>query len=290
MIKQIRYFQSVVRLGSFTAAADEHLISQSAISQQIKALEDSLGVPLLTRKGRSFELTSEGEYFYKKSLVIVADLDSLCGELRRMSNHVKKLGIGVPRGYSSDAFRNAVALFSAKYPDTPVEIVYGSHEELYELLQNDEIDAVLGDHSRALTDEYTVIPLAARECSIEISAANPISQLPFVEPGDLKNIPFVIIAGKTRQEAELNFYREYTGLQSDPLFTDDLENAKMLLIQGRAYMLVEGGEKYVRSGITKSLTLRRNGEPILRRYCIFLKAGSSRKTAEDFTEILRSQF
>ena len=40
MFKQIRYFQSVVQLGSFTAAAEKHYISQSAISQQIKALED----------------------------------------------------------------------------------------------------------------------------------------------------------------------------------------------------------------------------------------------------------
>ena len=47
MLKQIRYFQSVVKLGSFTEAAEEHYISQSAISQQIKALEDELGVKLL---------------------------------------------------------------------------------------------------------------------------------------------------------------------------------------------------------------------------------------------------
>ncbi|WP_294492112.1 LysR family transcriptional regulator [uncultured Ruminococcus sp.] len=75
MLKQIRYFQSVVRLGSFTAAAEEHFISQSAISQQIKALEEELGVMLLERKKRSFTLTDAGEFFYKKSLVLVVDYD-----------------------------------------------------------------------------------------------------------------------------------------------------------------------------------------------------------------------
>ncbi|MEE5993867.1 MAG: LysR family transcriptional regulator [Oscillospiraceae bacterium] len=81
MLRQVRYFQSVVRLGSFTLTAEEHFISQSAISQQIKALENELGVKLLERKKRSFTVTEAGEYFYKKSLVLVADYDNLVREL-----------------------------------------------------------------------------------------------------------------------------------------------------------------------------------------------------------------
>ena len=47
MLKQIKYFQSVVRLSSFSEAAAENYISQSAISQQVQALERELGFPLL---------------------------------------------------------------------------------------------------------------------------------------------------------------------------------------------------------------------------------------------------
>ena len=85
MLKQIRYFQSVVQLGSFTAAAGKHFISQSAISQQIKALENWLGVALLERRKRSFTLTKASKYFYKKSLVLVADCDNIIRELQRVS-------------------------------------------------------------------------------------------------------------------------------------------------------------------------------------------------------------
>lgn len=67
MLKQIRYFQSVVQLGSFTDAANEHFISQLAISQQIRALEAELGVVLLVRKKRSFTLTAAGKYFIKRA-------------------------------------------------------------------------------------------------------------------------------------------------------------------------------------------------------------------------------
>ena len=56
MLKQLKYFQSVVRLNSFSEAAEENFISQSAISQQVQTLERELGFLLLERKNRSFTL------------------------------------------------------------------------------------------------------------------------------------------------------------------------------------------------------------------------------------------
>ena len=69
MLRQLKYFQSVVRRNSFSAAAEENFISQSAVSQQIQALERELGFPLLERRNRSFALTPAGKYFYQKSLI-----------------------------------------------------------------------------------------------------------------------------------------------------------------------------------------------------------------------------
>ena len=85
MLNQVRYFQAVVRCGSFTEAAEECHISQSAISQQIKALEQELGVELLVRANRKFELTPAGEHFYKKSLILMADYDRLVQDTVRIS-------------------------------------------------------------------------------------------------------------------------------------------------------------------------------------------------------------
>ena len=57
MLKQLKYFQSVVYHRSFSKAAEECFISQSAISQQVRALEEEVGVTLLRREGRRFSLT-----------------------------------------------------------------------------------------------------------------------------------------------------------------------------------------------------------------------------------------
>lgn len=103
MLKQLRYFQSVVRNGSFSEAAEENFISQSAISQQIQALERELGVQLLERRNRSFRLTPAGEFFYQKSLVLVADYEKMCVETVKLAKGEKaKLRIGYLRCYAGD--------------------------------------------------------------------------------------------------------------------------------------------------------------------------------------------
>lgn len=101
MLKQLKYFQSVVRLGSFSAVAEENFISQSAISQQVQSLEHELGFALLVRRNRSFSLTPAGEYFYRKSLLLTADCDRMCAEAAKIAKgEAASLKIGYLRTYA----------------------------------------------------------------------------------------------------------------------------------------------------------------------------------------------
>ncbi|MDE6698568.1 MAG: LysR family transcriptional regulator [Lachnospiraceae bacterium] len=75
LFRQMEYLQAIIECGNFYVAAEKCNVSQSAISQQIKKLEDELGVQLLKRHNRTFSLTPAGEYFYKKSLIIRSDLE-----------------------------------------------------------------------------------------------------------------------------------------------------------------------------------------------------------------------
>ena len=109
MIRQMKYFQAVVHNNSFSKAAEECHISQSAISQQIQALERELGFHLLKRKNRKFILTSAGEYFYKKSLILIADYEQMCREAARLSKDGKAtLVIGYLRSYSGQELHLAL--------------------------------------------------------------------------------------------------------------------------------------------------------------------------------------
>ena len=290
MLNQIRYFQSVVRLGSFTAAAEEHFISQSAISQQIKALEEELGVALLNRKKRSFTLTEAGEYFYKKSLVLVADYDAICRELQRISgNNGELLRIGVLKGYSGNEFQNAVSEFTLQFPDVTVEVTHGNHDALYEQLRNGALDIVLNDQRRAFSDEYINIVLDIREYYVEISANSPLANLAEVEISDLKNIPLILLSSEDQRETERNFYANDLGFRSEINFCEHIDDARMLVIQGKGFMPIEGRNEAEQTA-TIAVKLTRNGKPVIRRYCAFMKADNPSKHTNEFIEILKNQF
>ena len=292
MLRQIKYFQSVVRNNSFSEAAEECHISQSAISKQVQALERELGFSLLERKNRKVSLTPAGEHFYKKSLVLIADFERMCREAKRISksDHAD-LAIGYLRCYSGQEFQLALAEFSAKYPDVSVKIEYGNHEELYELLRTGDVDLVLNDQRRAFSDQYVNLLLTVGNEYIEISAHNPIAALPSVTAQDLKNIPCILVSSKEQRENEQEYYQNVIGFQGDFLYAEDLEEARLQVISGQGFMPVEGAKRAGAFGSSISrIPLCRGEEQITRNYCVFWKKDNSGYYVEEFAEMLKRQF
>ena len=290
MLNQVRYFQAVVRHGSFTEAAEECHISQSAISQQIKSLEQELGVSLLERRNRSFTLTPAGEHFYKKSLVLVSDYDRLVQDTCRMArNSGEELHIGYLNSYSGQALHSAVARFSEKFPDVAVHIISGSHEDLYNALRSGQADIVLNDQRRAFSDEYVNCSLAHVDCCVEIAARNPIAALETVTPEDLKNTPCVLIASKAQQKTEQSYFSEIFGFRGDFLFAGNIDKARLMVVQNNGFMPVDAGAE-VPGNTTAKIPLVRNDRPITRHYCAFWKAENPSRRTEDFAMFLKEAF
>lgn len=290
MLNQVRYFQAVVRLGSFTEAAEECHISQSAISQQIKALEQELGIQLLERQNRKFTLTPAGEYFYKKSLILVADYDRLVQDSIRISRKDQaQLRIGYLKSYAGGAIQTAVALFSEKYPDVNVHIVSGSHEDLYEALRTDRVDLAMNDQRRAFSDEYVNCSLVHVDCCIEIASRNPVSALERVSPEELKNTPCILIASKDQQKTEEEYYRDIFGFQGDFLFADNMDEARLMVVQNNGFMPVDKSPVPY-GNATTVIPLCRKDRPVTRHYCAFWKTDNSGYYVEEFAEILKTVF
>ena len=203
LLKQIEYYLAVVDCSSFSEAAEKCFISQSAVSQQIKALEKELGVELLERHNRTFTLTESGKVFYRKCTVLLNDLKTIVRETQIAERGARTVfRVGYLKCYGGYEFQNAVSEFSEIHPEINLDIVNGNHEDLYEALRDDRVDLVLNDQRRAFSDEYVNFELVDTRCFIEVSSRNPLARLDSIEAKDLKNLTCILVAGKNQQTNE----------------------------------------------------------------------------------------
>lgn len=175
MLDRIRYFQAIIKYHSFTEAAEECHISQSAISQQIQSLEMELGVKLLNREKRKFSLTPAGQYFYNRTIGLVDDYEHIVKETERIAaNDHGLLRIGCLLTYGGEELQLAIADFNEKYPAVEIRIETGTHEELYNYLRLEGVDIILSDQRRKFNQTSMNIILKESNTIIVKRTAIPI--------------------------------------------------------------------------------------------------------------------
>ena len=292
LLRQIEYFQAVVENNSFTAAAEQCNISQSAISQQIQALEAELGVKLLERVKRRFTLTPAGELFYKRSVLITADLEQLRRDTLRVGRAgATELNVGVLISYSGEEFNHAIAAFTEMHPEIDLHVTVGNHEDLFDGLRLNKLDLVLNDQRRAFSDEYVNLILSESNCYVEIAAHNPLSRLDGINIVDLKNIPCILIASSEQRENEQSYYRDVVGFHGEFLFAETAQEAHVLVVSNKGVLPVElsGSEQQFGSAV-KRVPLLRGDSQIIRNLCAFRKRENHSQAVVEFERLLVHEF
>ncbi|MBU5362572.1 LysR family transcriptional regulator [Enterococcus raffinosus] len=292
LIKQMSYLVAVIEKNSFTGAAEEAFVSQSAISQQIQALEEELGVELLHRQHRKFTVTPAGEYFYREAKRLLRDIEEVVHETKRIGEDVDtQLNLGYLRVYSGQELHQAIAEFSEIYPEVSINIVNGTHEELYQELRQNTVDVVLSDQRRAFSDDYVNYQLIKPNVYIELSGRNSLSKKESIDIQELRNIPCILIAGSDQQAYEEDFYRNTLGFNGTFLFAESLEEGRMMVIGNRGFLPIEVAGTLPDPAVSvKRIPLMKNKQPLIRNYCAFWKKERSNYYMEEFAELLHRLF
>lgn len=291
LLRQMRYFVAVVDCHSFTEAAEQCYISQSAISQQIRALETELGVALLHRENRRFTLTPAGEYFYAHARPILEQADQLRQDMARMAaGGAPALRIGYLRNYSGLELHEAVAAFTQQNPDVDISIVNGTHEELYDLLRGGGVDLVLSDQRRAFSDRYVNVQLLRCQCYAELSRRAVRPGQAAVTMDELRRIPCILIASREQQNTEQDYFRNTLGFGGQFLFAENLEEGRLLVTGNRGFLPVEsvGTLPPPGAGIIR-LPVLQDGRPLRRNFCLFWAKSNENPYLEPFAGLLKRQ-
>jgi DNA-binding transcriptional LysR family regulator len=117
----IQGFEAAARHLSFTKAAEELFITQSAVSRQVKALEDHLGVTLFERRQRALALTESGHALYRVATDVLERLQAATDQLRA-SGRSRQLSVTTTTGFASLWLIPRLQRFTSLHPDVDVRI------------------------------------------------------------------------------------------------------------------------------------------------------------------------
>lgn len=142
-INQLRYFLDAARLCNFTKAAEKNYISQSAITQQIKSLEQELETELFIRDKRKVELSPAGSVFIHEAEAILSRIVQAKEKVLSVSMGVSGiLRLGFIKGYEASDFPNVIQRFCEKNPGVNVSLTRENPVALLDKLNNKELDII----------------------------------------------------------------------------------------------------------------------------------------------------
>ena len=192
--RRLRYFVKVAELRSFSEASKALFISQSTLSQQIKQLEEELGVELLVRDSRHVSMSDYGEQYLPYAKQVLKDVDT---STERM-NDVRQLKIGTLNVGATYTFcpllADTVRDYMKKYPGIKLKIYCRSMENLMEMLEHGQLDVALSYKPLQSYDDIDSHILFNSNLCVIAGKDNPVAKKERIRLAELENLPLVLPA------------------------------------------------------------------------------------------------
>ncbi|HJT81402.1 MAG TPA: LysR substrate-binding domain-containing protein [Chthoniobacterales bacterium] len=166
-IRHLRYFLAVAEAGSFSRAADRLGISQPSVSQQMRALETTLRVPLFQRRGKRILLTPRGLIFREHARSVLRQMENFLEELNSEPGQLRgALHLGVVPALNVPLVPELLGSFAADHPAISITVQEISSTEIETALEEGRMDVGLGfvtrhspnlRYERLCTDEFALM-------------------------------------------------------------------------------------------------------------------------------------
>lgn len=153
-LRNIRTFQRVAELSSFTRAAEDMGYSQSAVTMQIKQLEEELGCMLFERIGKRPTLTQEGKIFIEYTAQILDNVSSAEAAIKEERDISGTLRIGSGGSLISNILPEVMKKFREQYPKVMLNISTAKGTSLFDPLNKNDVDLLLFVDKPRYADEW----------------------------------------------------------------------------------------------------------------------------------------
>ena len=189
-LRQLRYFVAVAEQGNISQAAKRIFLTQSALSRQIKALEDEIGQCLLERQAHSIRLTPVGEALLRDARDLLQHAEQVL-ERARNAGRGPRLRIGYAPSLAAGLLSPAVETFTQAHPNARVELLDLSTNEMLSGLESGELDVALSVGEQRATRGLTWELLVRAPWRLAVSRNHPLAQRSQVTPAEVVREPLL---------------------------------------------------------------------------------------------------
>ncbi len=175
----LKCFLAIEKYRSFSEAAESLFLSQSALSKQLKALEDELNVQLFDRSTHTIHLTQAGEKIISPAQRIIAEEERMVHELADLQMiHSNRLSLAAPPGMSYYHITDMVIQYELTHPQTIAETHEKEHNVMLYCLNNHIVDFCIG-YADFWTDleRYCIYPLYEDSLVVVMNRHSPFADM-----------------------------------------------------------------------------------------------------------------
>ena len=184
--RHLKTIRAIHRTGGLARAAETMNITQSALSHQVKGLEDQVGVELFVRRSKPLKLSAAGHKLLKLAEKILPEVEAAEEEFRNLrSGKSGRMHIAIECHACFEWLFPVLEEFRKAWPDVDVDIRPGLAFDAIPALQREEVDLVVSSDPEKLED-VVFAPLFDYEPVFVASSAHPLAQKPFVEAEDFR--------------------------------------------------------------------------------------------------------
>lgn len=230
-------FYLVAKYKSFTKASQELFISQPAVTQTIKKLEDQLNIELFNRSANGkITLTAAGEvvYYYAEKIFNLAVANKTVVEQARDASF-EVINIGVPTHIGSFYLVKYLKMFNEKYPNVKFNIINKKSDEMIIMLKKRELDVVIDTNMNDFRDDLisTIKILDLDSCFVCSEKYKNIARKEKIELNELMRYPLILPGETTSNRKMIDYKFKEKGITLKPLIEANSSSiSRQLIIKG----------------------------------------------------------
>ena len=185
-------FLEMAESGSFSVAAKKLNLTQPAVSQQIRALEEELGTKLYVRSEKGIILTNTGEIAFKYANRIANLYHSMQEELRSEKSQSRKLVIGVTQTIEFSRVSEILAEFCTRNKGTHIKIISDTIKNLYTKLKLYEVDLIIVNGNASLDNQFNRILLSTDYLVYVVGKNDPLANKSMISMSKLREQSLIL--------------------------------------------------------------------------------------------------